>query len=599
MAAPITSAQLRDLIARRPADIDSALQEVGPSSRVGIHELEAITGLSPSTEPDAFASAVIAYLQQFNLLDRFSGIIDTLSLQTATPQEIANANMAQDVGRRLFEQTVKARCAVFQGSQFKGTASLVGPTLVLTCAHVVGAANDDGTIPATTIQMADTAWVVVEDKPVLYSPFAPADTQLPLDADDAAYAGHSDFALLRLKVPAGASLSAVPIPATAWTPTVAATVALLHFPGEHDHGVGFGQIEQVTGPSCRWRYNAQTQGGSSGGPCFNTQGEFIGIHQGKSSALAQVQRLVPFELFQTELAAEVDRDLWPDYLWSLDGRIDGTLVIGRADLFAAFKIMAAPEARNRVLRIKRQDPSHYATGLGYSVNLVRRLIERQPAGHRAIVLSWPQAIYDDFDIIAQLISEARTLGIVAAQAGGDVAGAAEGQTGQATVIKGRSESLLADLARCAEQRGEIVWIIVENATMLPGSQVVALETLASLAPRWSRLRLVLIGNENVSLPDPELRVADYAAAGGGAGLPLVELLGPIARADVEEFIRRVHQDRLGEAPLDSQLNPWTNNVLAGLHPVNNRYDLSDLPAIAAKLRNLLEMILPPDLGGAP
>ena len=582
------------MLSGRSANVDVALQEVSPAgTRLGLAEIEPIVGASAKDNPASFAAGTIAYLAEYGLLEQFSAIIAGQTIQAATPEEIANAHIDPAVGTRLFSRTVLARCAIFRGAEFRGTGSLVGPSLVLTCAHVVGGANDDGEIAETHVVLADSQRVGTDDRPVLYSPEADADKVLPLDVNDQVYADHNDFALLRLRVPSGANLSTVGVPEGTWQPTLPAIVALLHFPRGADKGVGFGQIEVVTGPRCRWGYNTPTAGGSSGGPCFNTQGELIGIHQGKRDPNHNLARMVPLALFHQSLADEVRKDLWPDYLWSLDGRLSGTLVIGRADLFTAFSLMARPAAASRVLRIRREDPTDPGAGLGYSVELVRKLIERQPVGHRALVLSWPQALFDDFDIIKRLGAVAREQQIAGPTAGEDVAGAAEGQTGHATVVKARAESLLGDLATRAEQRGDTIWIVVENANFNLGGQVVSLETLANLVPRWSQLRMVLIGNEAVSLADQEVRISDVAA-GRETRLPLVEYLGPFSRAVIEEFFDRVYQARMGEALASAQRMVWANKVLAGLTAINNRYPLSDLHTVSDRIRALLQLNLPDD-----
>lgn len=592
MATPLTPDELQVLLGIRRTDVDAALQEVSPAgTRLGIAEIEPIVAASAMDNVAGFAAGTIAYLAAFGLLEQFSAIIAGQTIQAATPEEIANAHIDPAVGTRLFTKTVLARCAIFRGTEFRGTGSLVGPSLVLTCAHVVGAANDDGKIAETHVVLANSQRVGTDDRPVLYSPEADADKVLPLDADDLVYADHNDFVLLRLRVPSGANLSTVGVPDSAWQPTLPATVALLHFPKGADKGVGFGQIEVVTGPRCRWGYNTPTAGGSSGGPCFNTQGDLIGIHQGKRDSNHSLARMVPLELFHQSLAEEVRKDLWPDYLWSLDGRLNGTLVIGRADLFTAFSLMARPGSPSRVLRIRREDPTDPGAGLGYSVELVRKLIERQPIGHRALVLSWPQALFDDFDIVKRLGAVAREQQIAGPTAGDDVAGAAEGQTGHATVVKARVESLLGDLATRAEQRGETIWIVVENANFNLGGQVVSLETLANLVPRWSQLRMVLIGNEAVSLADQEARISDVAA-GRQTGLPLVEYLGPFTRSVVEEFLDRVYSDRMCEALSSNQRKVWTNKILAGLTDVNNRYPLTNLHTVSDRMRTLLQANLP-------
>ncbi len=589
MAGPLTAAALAQQIRERKGEVDGALQEVSPvGTRLGLVELEPVFGVSADSDPDQFAARVLAYLQLVGLIDEFSAILGGDQANLLTPEDLANMQMDPGVGERMSRRTAFARCAVYRGGVFQGSGCLLGPSLVLTCAHVLGDGSEDGQYPDMEIILSNSARIGVEPVPVMISPVAPADRVNPLSGIDEDYKGSSDFALLRLRVPAGPSTAIVELPRKDWSPTKNAALTVLHYPEGTDTGLGLGHLGTFSQPSTRWGYVGPAKNGSSGGACFNSHGELVGIHQGK---LGGFSRLVPSRLFASELGDFVANDISPDYLWSLDGRLAGRLVIGRNDLFQSFALMARSVSAYRLLRIRRADPAAGTFGLGYSIEIVRKLVERQPNGHKAIVLSWPQALYDDFDLVTKLTEQARDQQLVSATAGGEAAGVATGETGSATVTKGRTESLLQELNDNADKRGETVWIIIEHASANLGAQTVALETLASLAPRWQRLRVVLVGNEAITLPEPEFRVSDLMQ-GMPARVALVEYLGGFERSAVEEFITSVHTAFVGAAPLPQQLQAWTDAALSEATMTANRYPLSDLPGITAKLRALLAPFAP-------
>ncbi len=289
------------------------------------------------------------------------------------------------------------------------------------------------------------------------------------------------------------------------------------------------------------------------------------------------------------IAREVGKDVWPEYIWSLDGRIEGVIVIGRTDLFKAFAHLGRPDAAYRALRIRRENPDEGTDGLGYSVQLVRSLVERRSRQHRALVLSWPQTCDAAFDPISMLASEACTVGLVGHTAGAEAAGIGTGETGSATVLKGKVEGLLSEIHRSAEHRDETVWLVIEHADgEIAREQIIAVEDDSRPCSRWSRLRLVLIGNETIS-PFPFRGACQRRWRQPGAQQALVEYLGPIRR----RRHRGVHCERptaceTGVAEMDPMLlGNDVDWVLKDLSTVGGRHPLSQMPEIVTRLRSLL------------
>ena len=585
---PLDAGELETALATRAGDVEAALLAVSPAGRrVGLAELRPLSGIDREKQPSEFAAWIVKYLETFELIDEFSAILRGQHGGPLTPDEIANMQMAPEVGERFFRRTVFARCAIYRGGSFRGSGCLVGPSLVLTCAHVLDARNENDQFADVEVMLATSVRVGTHERPVRMALPAPADTVCPLSKRDLDYGDHDDFALLRMRLPAGSNATTVGLPKP-WKPTTDAHIAILHYPKGTEQGVGWANLSSFRKPSARWCYVSPAEAGSSGGPCFNVLGEIVGIHQGR---MANASRFVPFERFRERISGDIAHDLAPANLWSIRGLIDGTLVIGRRELFVIFAKMAEPDCGFRTLRIRRLDPSLGPEGLGFSVQLVRELVERRPDGHRALSLAWPQALYDDFDIIDELARVAQLEGLVGPQAAQENDGAATGETGFATAAKGRADRLARALQAAAERAGLTLWIIVEHTSTELGRQTIALETLASLIARWPRLRFVLVGNETVRLPDPDytlsaLDVPDPPVAG-----ILSEFITGFERKEVEEFIDSFHADQFNAPPLPQQRRNWTDDALKGLNPVGSRYPLSDLPTVVKRLRESLRSLV--------
>ena len=572
---------------QRCGDVDSALYAVSPvGRRIGLAELAPLFGVSRDDHAK-FAARIVGYLVTFSLIDEFTAILRGQGSQVSA-EAMVNMRMAPGAGERFFRRTIFSRCAIYRGDEFKGSGCLVGPSLVLTCAHVLEAANQNDEFDDVQILLATRVWARAFPKPAHLELPAASDTADALSEHDDDYLDHNDFALLKLRLPAGSNASTVSIPGK-YAPTRDAVVAILDYPRGEDKGVGWAFIGAFDKPSARWCYTAPTQDGSSGAACFNASGEFIGIHQGK---IANGKRFVPYDRFRSTIDKAISLDLGPSYLWSLDGRLAGTLVIGRRDLFVAFAKMAEPGCGFRTMRIYRLDPALGYAGLGFSVRLVQELVRRRPDGHRALTLAWPQALYADFDIIDELAKVAHADGLIAHAVSDEHDGVATGETGFATAAKARADLLVRELHAAAERNGETIWIVVEHATVDLGRQTIALETLAALVQRWPRLRIVLVGNETVRLPDSEFPVTALDVANAPTTGTLVEFVTGFERKDVEDFIDRFHEDRLDGPPTAMQRKGWTNAVLDDLIASGTRYKLGDLSTAIDRLRAIFRPLAP-------
>lgn len=183
-----------------------------------------------------------------------------------------------------------------------GTGALVGPDLVLTNYHVISSLlADDITVtditfrfdyagpqPELSYHLNTDALEIVAWRP----PATVAEEMAALAAGRPVTA--LDYALLRLPdrlaelpfgpVKDGASPGGLPTRGHLLAPAAAprlkadADVFIAQHPNGRSLRLGAGQIQEVGPEGNRFRYNANTDGGSSGAPCFNAKMEWVGIH---------------------------------------------------------------------------------------------------------------------------------------------------------------------------------------------------------------------------------------------------------------------------------------------------------------------------------
>lgn len=195
-----------------------------------------------------------------------------------------------------------------------GTGFLVGPDLVLTNYHVVMdyLPGPDGRAPKSdTSQLAcrfdfsteqpqidGNVVPVVTDSPFLsFAPFSRFD---PGDAGGLPVVGEADYALLRIsrkigdegKRKWGRLSNMVPRPASP------DTLIILQHPEGAPLKLAIGTVLRLNQNETRLLYSTNTEGGSSGSPCFNFNLELVALHHGGDpdhSRSAEFNQGVPVE----------------------------------------------------------------------------------------------------------------------------------------------------------------------------------------------------------------------------------------------------------------------------------------------------------------
>ena len=243
---------------------------------------------------------------------QFSAKVGLTARSTGSLEVLVQSSPFQDISaliRRLYELEHQI-CRIELPNGGKGTGFLVGPDLVLTNYHVVEKliirdmpaaqvicrfdyrrADDDSTVfEGTTYGLASG------DPIVAYSPYDSLDLQDPPTPLSSGWpADKLDYALVRLSEAAGeafpgpwGSASGFREQARGWirynspSPTLSPNddLFILQHPNGAPIKVALG-TEAVIGADLnqkRVRYKTNTEAGSSGSPCFNSQWQWVALH---------------------------------------------------------------------------------------------------------------------------------------------------------------------------------------------------------------------------------------------------------------------------------------------------------------------------------
>jgi hypothetical protein len=419
------------------------------------------------------------------------------------------------------------RCRILLDGDTIGSGALISPRLVLTAAHVV-----EGVDPARRLEVLGDNGRRYLARVAFTSPCHPDEHlgQLPPAAEADAYA---DVALLRLTHPLGRKLAAIDLPdaATDWQGT--RNLILVHFPKGEDRGGSLGRVARRGAQDIRLQHDIRSEGGSSGGPGFDTAFSFVGLHQGRL-ANGETRRLVPYDRFASnaDFRAIVADDRALRGLWSLDDTPDGHLILGRDAFFDAITAMVggqAPMARG--LWIRRSDPTT-VTGLGFSHQMLTaflRAVEAKVDLHRVATEQM------DRDLVAKVH------GVIFGDAGLVPTDARPGvradETTQTASDEDRVRSLLTGVERRATETGHEQWIYFDNPPEgLSQAAQFQLEHLVRGIMRRTSLRIILAGYETYGLLETRYdRLDDALAPGARPGL-VIETLRGVSERDVAQTV---------------------------------------------------------------
>ncbi|CAA2105431.1 hypothetical protein MBUL_03189 [Methylobacterium bullatum] len=278
-------------------------------------------------------------------------------------------------GRRLME-ACDHTCRITIDGQHRGTGVLIRPTVVATAAHVVSTlvGQSGQRLPGSLARIGITFFdaddllpdgETQEARPIAarlheewlahYSPRAHGEGEALYAIDSvagiAAPTGPWDLALIRLTTPPRAGLRGHRV-CSGSPPKATFGVHILHHPGDAlgaPMGLvwSIGDINRDLGAPLplRWLHDANTDGGSSGAPCFDDNWRVVALHQAGPNLIAaanQNNRAVPIYSWaeQVETLARL-ADQTPYLVHAPDERRDPTPVFGRRDLqFRCWRAMS-------------------------------------------------------------------------------------------------------------------------------------------------------------------------------------------------------------------------------------------------------------------
>jgi len=461
-----------------------------------------------------------------------------------------------------------------------GSGCLIGPSLVMTCWHVIAGGMHPNPMTLATeihVHLSDGQRRKVVGKP-RYESF-PTDDEYRghWPWQDASFAERHDVVLLQLEGFDGVRLGYAKLPATVPRLPSRSHMYMLDFPGGQDRGWGLGRTRKFRGVTGRVGHDAPSQPGSSGGPCFNTGLEMIGLHQGR---LERGKRLVPIGRFLDAVREVVIGDIAPTTLWSLDGTRSGEIVIGRLGFFEAVAEASKPITNARGIRLYRRDPSRQGSeGSNFSLRLLERLLALRPNQHRLVRIAFDQP---ERDLLATIRAAAEQQGLTVPEATA-LPGVRWGETTPEATLNDRARHLGNALNAAAGQR--LFWLFFANPIGgLSEPERFALEAVIGAALSQPSLRVVVAGFETITMPGEEFASPGEAAGASAAGL-IVENLGWFTKDDIRRFLRAA-AEALGRSFTANELPEIVGAATSGLQPRNGNYgynDANDLATVVGRL----------------
>lgn len=439
--------------------------------------------------------------------------------------DLDQVTMSEADWERFLRLARATRCRIRIDGRPVGSGCLVGPSTVLTAWHVIRDAEPPR--PARVdVELADGSRIAAVLPARFHSRCGDRELENLFPQNDNEVANAHDVALLQLRRPVGSSLGRVLVAEADVSLHTNDSMALVHYPEGNYRGISSGIFYKLRGLTARWGHSVRARGGSSGGPCFNSEMRLVGIHQGRApagkSGAAPRGRLVPVSCFPQEMRAMIAADAAPPEVWSLDGTAHGPLVLGRRDFFTAFAAASGAAGRIRGIRVRRTSAEADTTGIPFSYMMLEYLVARG-VDLRALRISFEADLPDFTDEVV------RRAGL----AGFDIAsGVAAGEA----EISARARRAAALLDSAAAQAGVRLWLFFEHPSAMFGDPLrIGFEAFVDQALRLDNLRLVVAGYEALTVPGQEFRYPTDAERDGPPGL-LAEYLGGFRRSDVEHLL---------------------------------------------------------------
>ncbi|TYC75936.1 trypsin-like peptidase domain-containing protein [Stappia sp. BW2] len=576
---PVTGAELKPYLDADEASVDTVLRRVQgfTDSLMTLDALRSTVEITGQSLEDLLAD----FLNDENLGWDFMYHVN----RPAVPINDANFDL-EDLGD-FAHKMLGFKLYVFDESGFCGVGTLVSHRLALTAWHVTVKDKRKERRTGLTVRTEEgqkklRVLGVRFEKPC-------HDGEWDAGVQDATILrAHPDVALLALEQPM-TTYCELPTNPPAWI-TGRRKLCLSHRQDDNGRGVTFvtgrATIDDPPRIELEWE-DGVTRPGSSGGSVFDTDFAFVGFHQGK---LNGVSRIVPYATFAgiDAFLQAIAEDRAPPYIFSLTGRVDGHLIIGRQRYCHAIHDVVRGAAPNlRGIWIKRMEIDE-TTGLEFSYDLLCQVLSQngQPAQVFRVELSL------EMEDLLQSLNERLHGGtpLLARP------GAAEDETSEGASDKDRARQLVDRLAKAAgASEDKPGWIYFDNPRGgLRKAAQQQLELLLATILSDTRLRFVMAGGETYSVPGPKAENASALTAPG----VMVDYIGQFDREDVRYTLEAINRS-LGLGLKDDAVKNVLDQALAGVESQGTVYRSAEVKTVSENLRKFLANKLPREGASAP
>jgi V8-like Glu-specific endopeptidase len=586
-----TEAELIEIIHELPAAANEALQAIRQGDGTPA-DLDSFNAAAEALHADG-AAFCVSMLQGAGLVDAFVLALVARGVEVDT-QPTGNGRV-DIAGLADFLQRAKTiRCRIEVDNTFKGTGCLVGPGLVLTAWHVVrtqGPGIQQLPEPKLSVELADGNKFQANIPPSYASPCGDKEWQNQAPRADSEVLNRHDVALLALRTPAARHLGFAHLPETPPALVSRSRLYLLDFPRGEDKQLGEGTTWKIRKVTARMRHDIKTAEGSSGGACFNSDFQLLGLHQGRQ---LNDGRLVPLSLFAADIADLISKDIAPLELWHLDSE-SSQLVIGRDSFVAAIAEAGKESTRVRGVRVKRRTVSGGdETGLGFSYRILADLLMRRGGEQFAVRIPLDEPVSD---LIADIAERVRLAGF-AVNAIRSPSGGESGQAAAEAAAREQALQLAVAVNQAATKAGRMVWFFVDNPSVPLSEQArLQLEGFVASCLAQPRIRLVIAGLETLPLAglefsNPAAARDERAAADSTSTGLVVDYVGGFTAEDILNCLTRAAECLTRKAD-PQRIEAKTALALGNLSNFNGIYGDSALITVVTRLQPYLQELRGP------